>query len=132
VTALIVRADALTIPLPDESVDLIVTSPPYFKLRSYRDGDDHYPGQLGSEESPAAFLDALIAATAEMARVLAPTGSIWVNLGDKYHDKSLLGLPWRYAIRCLDELGLILRAEVVWAKPNPDPRERVRPGAPEP
>jgi hypothetical protein len=89
-----------------------------------------------------------------MVRVLKPTGSLWVNLGDKYSGagrgnndsdrltnpratriarlrasnqrqhvglettpaKSLLGMPWRYALRCIDELGLILRAEVVWAK----------------
>lgn len=181
----VVRADALRLPLRDASVDLVVTSPPYFALRSYRDGDAHYDGQLGSEPSPAEFLEALWAATAEMARVLKPTGSIFVNLGDKYagsgghnnagvsdkstlkHDgrarprpvterelqlrelaatrrnapdrynqntggvpaKSLMGLPWRYAIGCIDRLGLILRAEVIWSKPNGLPEsvtDRVR------
>jgi DNA modification methylase len=80
----IIRSTALALPLRDACVDLIVTSPPYFALRSYRDGDEHYAGQLGSEETPAAFVDALIEATREMVRVLKPTGSIFVNLGDKY------------------------------------------------
>lgn len=171
--AYVLRGNALALPLPDDSVDLCITSPPYFALRSYQDADGHYTGQIGSELTPTDFIDALLAATQEMVRVLKPTGSIWVNLGDKYagsigHNnnnaksnasstlttrrkieanaammsakprkkvsdggvraKSLIGLPWRYAIRCIDELGLILRAEVVWSKVNvPEPHvDRVR------
>lgn len=154
----IIRADARSLPLADESVDLIVTSPPYFNLRSYRDGGEHYAGQIGDEASPGEYVDSLITATREMVRVCKPEGSIWVNLGDKYaqdskwggasgikngvgvsahrgrrltgfRDKSLMGLPWRYAIRCIDDLGLILRAEVIWDKPNGLPEsvtDRVR------
>lgn len=152
----VVHGDALALPLDDESVDLVVTSPPYFALRSYQDDGEHYGGQLGSESKPTEFVDNLIAATREMMRVLKPSGSIWVNLGDKYgrgsrttsepqngvrtgsvpgrviataHDKSLMGLPWRYALRCIDDLGLILRAEVIWSKPNGLPEsvtDRVR------
>lgn len=81
--ALILRGDALALPLPDESVDLIVSSPPYFALRSYRDGDEHYTGQLGSEPTPPAFLEALWAVMHECWRVLKPTGSCFINLGDK-------------------------------------------------
>lgn len=162
-TATILRGNALDLPLDDGTVDLIVTSPPYFGLRSYQDGGEHYAGQIGAEATPAEFVDALIAATAEMVRVLKPSGSIWVNLGDKYaggggqwekddrpdphkrraasgkiatggntyglRAKSLIGIPWRYAIRCIDELGLILRAEVIWSKPNGLPEsvtDRVR------
>ena len=153
----ILRGNALALALADESVDLIVTSPPYFGLRSYQDGGEHYAGQIGDEPTPAEFVDALIAATREMVRVTKPSGSIWVNLGDKYArtggggrgssdgntgrgprpasvsvgapEKSLIGIPWRYAIRCIDELGLILRAEVIWSKPNGLPEsvtDRVR------
>jgi len=156
VTAL-TQADALRLPLADDSVDLIVTSPPYFALRSYRDDDEHYDGQIGSEASPQEFLEALWAATAEMVRVVKPSGSIFVNLGDKYagsgghnnagvggtgrgpsfytkasghaRPKSLMGLPWRYAIGCIDDLGLILRSEMIWSKPNGLPEsttDRVR------
>jgi DNA modification methylase len=229
----ILQGNALALPLADSSVDLIVTSPPYFALRSYQDGcpdcsahdkntmrgymerycpqcgdipnrnvcpkcnvttlrtdaakaaarttadpncltcggtgKGHYAGQIGSEATPVAFVDALIAATREMVRVLKPTGSIFVNLGDKYAQnagqygmghangsiaasksdyhrdagtdrskgadyggiraKSLLGIPWRYALRCIDDLGLILRAEIIWSKPNGLPEsvtDRVR------
>jgi len=80
----VVRADARVLPLADESVDLVVTSPPYFALRSYTDGGEHYAGQIGSEATPAAYIAALIACTREWVRVLKPSGSIFVNLGDKY------------------------------------------------
>lgn len=83
-SAAIVRADALHLPLGNETVDLIVTSPPYFALRSYQDGGEHYDGQIGSEPTPTAFLEALWAVTAECWRVLKPTGSLFLNLGDKY------------------------------------------------
>jgi len=156
----IIQANALDLPLADDSVDLVVTSPPYFGLRSYQDCGEHYDGQIGDEPTPTEFVDALIAATREMVRVVKPTGSIWVNLGDRYANsqgvqgvtgdrvtrsqsrtyerrgmvqgapqKSLIGAPWRYAIRCIDELGLILRAEVIWSKPNGLPEsvtDRVR------
>ncbi len=161
-SAAVVHGDALHLPLPDGSVDLVVTSPPYWALRSYTDGGEHYTGQIGSEATPREFVDALLTATEEMVRVLKPGGSIFVNLGDKYnsaasgqngtgttnlsggrHDrmpgrgstygglppKSLIGLPWRYAIRCVDDLGLILRSEIVWEKPNGMPEsvtDRVR------
>ena len=176
-TAQIIRGDARHLPLADDSVDLVVTSPPYFALRSYQDGGEHYDGQIGDEATPAEFVDALIEVTRECVRVLKPSGSLWVNLGDKYaggdaspggpsslqggkkqravqgnrtgssdaatrrpdrpraaygstaRPKSLIGIPWRYAIRCIDELGLILRAEVIWSKPNGLPEsvtDRVR------
>ncbi len=57
---------------------------PYFALRSYSDGGEHYDGQIGSEASPTAFLEALWAVTSECWRVLKPSGSLFVNLGDKY------------------------------------------------
>lgn len=163
-TARVIRGNALALPLDDASVDLVVTSPPYFGLRSYQDGGEHYDGQIGDEATPAEFVDALLAATREMVRVVKPSGSIWVNLGDKYASsttpgpqsqsttmtggrhkgvenveprrlhsgaptKSLIGVPWRYALRCIDDLGLILRAEVIWSKPNGLPEsvtDRVR------
>lgn len=201
--ATILRADARALPLPDASVDLVVTSPPYFGLRSYTDGGLHYDGQIGSETTPAEFVAALLDCTREMARVLKPSASLWVNLGDKYasyegsrgdggiqtnrprpivaggsglagggavRTKSLMGIPWRYALACIGadtaladpdvvnlllrdvalgvltlaeaaqvvddladydrwDLGLILRAEVIWSKPNGLPEsvtDRVR------
>jgi DNA modification methylase len=89
----VVRGDALSLPLPDESVDLIVTSPPYFALRSYRDEGEHYGGQIGSEETPQAFLEALWRVTAECWRVLKPSGSMWVNLGDNTPTAAATTMP---------------------------------------
>jgi len=158
-TVAVLRSDARHLPLPDASVDLIVTSPPYYGLRSYTDGGVHYDGQIGSEATPQEWVAALVDCTREWARVLKPSGSMFINLGDKYSGaqqqthgnqstetsaaywrrtdpkvtgiraKSLLGLPWRYALACTDQLGLILRAEVIWAKPNGLPEsvtDRVR------
>jgi DNA modification methylase len=142
----LLRADARALPLPDASVDLVVTSPPYFGLRDYGD-----PSQIGAEPSPREFIDTLVACTREMVRVLKPTGSLFVNLGDSYASaergpdgrstgltngaqqrpgrgrtpkrcgvprKSLMLLPERYRIAAVDELGLIARAVLVWEKPN--------------
>jgi DNA modification methylase len=75
----------LTRQLPDASVDLIVTSPPFLALRSYLPAD--HPDkhrEIGSEPTPADFIDTLLGLTAEWGRVLAPHGSICVELGDTY------------------------------------------------
>jgi SAM-dependent methyltransferase len=83
-TALVLRGDARHLPLPDASVDLVVTSPPFYSLRSYTDGGQHYDGQIGSEPTPAEYIDELIDCTREWIRVLKPTGSLFVDLGDSY------------------------------------------------
>lgn len=71
--------------IPDDSVDLVVTSPPFLALRSYLPADHPNKGQeIGSEATPADFLDTLLALTAEWGRVLAPHGSICVELGDTF------------------------------------------------
>lgn len=71
--------------LPDACVDLCVTSPPYFALRSYLSAD--HPSkqyEMGSEETPAAFVSRLVDVLREVRRVLKPTGSMFVNIGDSY------------------------------------------------
>lgn len=65
--------------MPDNSVHCVVTSPPYFALRDY--GVD---GQIGLEDTPALFLDALVEVFREVRRVLRPDGTCWVNMGDSY------------------------------------------------
>lgn len=71
--------------LEDGSVDLVVTSPPFLALRSYLPADHPDKGkEIGSEPTPAAFIDVMLAVTAELRRVLAPHGSICVELGDTY------------------------------------------------
>ena len=70
---------------PDGSVDLILTSPPFLALRSYLPADHPDKAkEIGSEPDPGAFIDTLLALSAEWRRVLAPHGSIAVELGDTY------------------------------------------------
>lgn len=78
--------------IPDGSIDLIVTSPPFLALRSYLP-DDHpdKAKEIGSESEPAAFLDTMLALSAEWGRVLAPHGSLCVELGDTYSGSSAVG-----------------------------------------
>jgi DNA modification methylase len=75
----IIRSDALAIPLRDESVDCVVTSPPYWGLRDYG-----VAGQLGLEATPADYVAAMVAVFRESWRVLRPAGTLWLNLGDSY------------------------------------------------
>jgi DNA modification methylase len=84
-TAIVLQADALTLPLEDNSIDLIVTSPPYFALRHYQDNESAYLGQVGTEETTAQYLRTLWNITRELHRVLKPTGSLFFNIMDKYN-----------------------------------------------
>lgn len=109
--------------LPDASVDCVITSPPYFQLRNYG-----IVGQLGQEPHIDEWVADLRAVCRELSRVLAPYGSLWLNLGDAYsrHErfgavpKSLLLGPERLA-RALAADGWLVRNKVVWAKSNPLP-----------
>lgn len=84
------HGDALTVAreLPSGSVDCIVTSPPYFGLRDY--GVD---GQYGLESSPAEYVETLRCLFAELRRVLADDGTLWLNLGDSYSGSSTNAAP---------------------------------------
>jgi DNA modification methylase len=97
------------------SVGCIVTSPPYFQLRDYG-----VPGQLGAEPTPQEFVIALTLVLREARRVLADDGVMFLNLGDSYVDKNLLGIPWRVAFALRDD-GWILRNDIVWEKTNAMP-----------
>lgn len=76
----LVQADACHIPLSDESVQCIVTSPPYFGQRTYT----NEPGTIGLEQTPAAYIGALAAVFRECFRVLNPAGTLWINIDDTY------------------------------------------------
>jgi DNA modification methylase len=88
VTVTIIRGDVRHLPLPDNTVDLIVTSPPYWALRDYRDGGTSLAGQIGAEPTPREYLESLWECTREWMRILKPEGSIFVVLGDKYSDRA--------------------------------------------
>jgi site-specific DNA-methyltransferase (cytosine-N4-specific) len=74
--------------MPDQSVDCCVTSPPYFGLRDY--GEE---GQYGLEASPAEYVETMRALFAEVRRVLADDGTLWLNLGDSYANGGGSGAP---------------------------------------
>jgi DNA modification methylase len=105
------------------SVDMALTSPAYFRLRDY--GVD---GQLGLEASVDQWVANLVAVSREIQRVLVPTGTYWLNLGDTYSThasqgaarKSLLMAPERLALALVAD-GWVLRNKVVWRKTNSMP-----------
>lgn len=97
------------------SVDCIVTSPPYWGLRDYG-----HPKAWGLEPSIKEYVRRMKDLAHELKRVLSPTGTCWLNLGDAYLDKQQVGIPWRVAFAWQDA-GWTLRADIVWSKPNPMP-----------
>jgi site-specific DNA-methyltransferase (cytosine-N4-specific) len=162
--------------MPSESVDCVITSPPYYGLRDYGDetitiygGDPNcehewsekrmtlvhenrnflrgtqeevhgkrgttyirmfddrtcgfcvkcgaWKGQLGLEPDWRMYVEHLVELFREVKRVLKKSGSLWLNIGDTYSDKNLLGIPWRVAFALIDD-GWILRNAVIWYKPS--------------
>jgi len=139
----LVNANALHIPLKDKSVQMCVTSPPYWGLRDY--GIDN---QIGLEQTPEEYVENMVAVFREVWRVLRDDGTLWLNLGDSYGGghggnktnsvkqrsnqgtqtaprhgnmpKQLMGIPWRVAF-ALQADGWCLRNEIIWQKANPMP-----------
>lgn len=103
---LILRGDCITLlkDMPPESVQCCVTSPPYWGLRNY--GNE--PGQIGLELTPDAYVQKLVDVFREVYRVLKPDGTLWLNLGDTYKDKRLLGMPWRVALAMQEDEAVCL------------------------
>lgn len=133
--------------LPDQSVQTVITSPPYWGLRDYGT-----TGQLGQEDTPYEFVENLVEIFRDVKRVLKDDGTVWLNLGDSYvgtghkgehkdpkysngrngqttalnnkvdglKSKDLIGIPWRVAF-ALQADGWYLRQDIIWAKPNPMP-----------
>ena len=135
------QANALNLPIADNTVDCVVTSPPYWGLRDY-----HVDNQLGMESTPEEYCNNMTNVFREIWRVLKPTGTVWLNLGDSYagsgrgpskwnpsqemqsdqtppsglKPKDLVGIPWRVAF-ALQADGWYLRSDIIWSKPNPMP-----------
>jgi DNA modification methylase len=132
--------------LGPESVQMCVTSPPYWGLRDYGHDD-----QLGLEETPEEYTDNMVEVFRQVKRVLRDDGTLWLNLGDSYNTtmgttsytginehgsselknrkgltckslkpKDLVGIPWRVAF-ALQADGWYLRQDIIWHKPNPMP-----------
>jgi len=132
-----------------ESIQCVVTSPPYWGLRNYQMDD-----QLGLEETPEEYVENMVKVFREVKRVLKNDGTVWLNLGDSYartggdssnigrhwdgrdqnpitganryakdvglKPKDLVGIPWRVAF-ALQQDGWYLRQDIIWHKPNPMP-----------
>jgi site-specific DNA-methyltransferase (adenine-specific) len=115
------HGDALAVlkTLPDESVHCCVTSPPYWGLRDYG-----CEGQMGLEQTPEEYVSKMVEVFREVRRALREDGTLWMNLGDSYASKQLVGIPWRVAF-ALQADGWYLRQDIIWHKPNPMP-ESVR------
>lgn len=145
----IIVGDALTElrAFPDRHFRCCVTSPPYWGLR-----DHDVPGQIGAETDPSEYVESLRQVFAQVRRVLADDGTLWLNAGDSYTSgnrrrdadrknparamsygpptpsglkpKDLVGIPWRLAF-ALQSDGWFLRSDIIWYKPNCQP-ESVR------
>ena len=102
--------------IPDDSVDCIVTSPPYWNQRDYG-----YDGQLGHEDEPFLYCFNLSRILEKAARKMKATGTMWVNISDTYADGCLCGIPWEAMRMLRDHAGMPIRSEVCWSKPNPVP-----------
>jgi DNA modification methylase len=110
----IINADCVTHmnSMPENSVDVIITSPPYFQQRDY--GCD---GQIGRETEVEEYIKAMTTWARACHRVLKTTGSLFLNIGDKYEKKGLLMIPERVCVAMLS-VGWVLRNKIVWYKPN--------------
>lgn len=109
---LLLAGDALDVlsSMPSETIDFAMTSPPYWGKREYENGG------IGLEANYQDFITNLTAIFLELKRVLKPTGSFWLNMGDTYSGKGLVGIPWRVAFELTDSQGWILRNSIVWNK----------------
>ncbi len=111
--------DARSLPneISPNSVDLIVTSPPYWRKRDYG-----IKGQIGQEKTSEDYVAAIISALGEWRRVLRPSGSVFLNIGDTYWQKSLQGIP-SLVEASARRAGWILRNRIIWVKKGgmPDP-----------
>jgi DNA modification methylase len=103
-------AGAVLAALPEASVDCVMTSPPYWCKRKYAQGG------IGLESDPRDYVRKLAAVFLELKRVLKPRGSLWLNIGDSYAHKGLVGIPWRLALELTDTQRWILRNSVIWNK----------------
>lgn len=133
--------------IPNDSVDCVVTSPPYWGLRNY-----NHPGQIGQEPTSESYVASLRMVFEQVHRTLKPTGTLWLNLSDSYYGnggkygdakstlagrrqgktqgqirlkkvggaKQICGIPWRVAL-ALQSDGWILRQDIIWNKPNAMP-----------
>ena len=112
VVPLLLHGDAANVlrELPDACIDCAMTSPPYWGKREYANGG------IGLEGNYYDYICNLTAVFLELKRVLKPEGSFWLNIGDSYLKKGLVGIPWRVALELTDQQGWLLRNSIIWNK----------------
>jgi len=101
--------------LPEDIVDCVVTSPPYWKQRDYKN-----PQQIGQESSYSEYIEKLVNIFNKMRRILKPTGTFFLNVGYKYQNKELMLIPELLASE-LQKNGWALLNKIIWQKPNAMP-----------
>lgn len=114
----IIKADARQLSeIPSNSIDLIITSPPYWKKRDYKRRN-----QIGQEDTPSEYIIALVGTIDSWIRLLRPHASVFINIGDTYRNGELAGIPERLSI-ALREHGWLIANKIIWAKSNgvPEP-----------
>jgi len=120
----VVNGDSLEVlkQFSSQSIDLVITSPPYFRQRNYGNGKN----EIGNEKTEQAYLDNLLAIFQECVRVTKDTGTIVFNLGDKYVNGGLQLIPFKFAIQVLERENVFLVNKLIWNKLNPTPRQDKR------
>lgn len=106
--------------IPCNSIDLVITSPPYYKQRDY--GGEG----IGIEECVEDYIKNLIEVFKECVRVIKNTGAVVFNIGDKYEEGNLLLVPYRFAVEATAKTDVKLINEVTWVKLNPVPKQDKR------
>lgn len=101
----------------NKSIQSIITSPPYFKLRNYSKGNTK---EIGRESSIENYISNLVLVFRKLKDKLKDDGILFLNLGDTYIKGSLSGIPWRVALALVED-GWILRSDIIWHKPNAMP-----------
>ena len=108
--------------IPSDSIDLVITSPPYFQQRRYNAGNES-----GGEKIVTDYIDAIYEVFHECIRVIKPTGSVVFNMGDKYVNGSLALVPYRFVMHVLDvndnNKTIKMINDITWIKTNPTPRQ---------
>lgn len=117
----VLLGDARTIceKIPNDHIQAIITSPPYFGHRKYS-GDDSSQYEIGRDKNLDDYINNLVLCFEVIKPKLKKSGVLWLNLGDTYRNKELLGVPWRVAFALKDK-GWILRSDIIWKKPNAMP-----------